>query len=128
MSETNSVQNKVTNEFRNKVLEWVQIDDNLRAYRVKIKELTTEKKQYEEYILKYLEEVEEKSIAIKDGHLRRNVYKSKAPLKRDLIKKSLIEIVKDVNKAEIMTEHIIKSRPIVERVSLKRTKNRGKRK
>ena len=36
--------------------------------------------------------------------------------------------VKDKTKADTMTEHIINSRPVVERVNLKRTSNRGPRK
>ena len=44
------------------------------------------------------------------------------------IQKALDEIVKDKTKATTMTDHIINSRPMVERVNLKRTKNRGPKK
>tara|TARA_B100001964_G_C14078455_1_gene529113 strand:- start:177 stop:584 length:408 start_codon:yes stop_codon:yes gene_type:complete len=124
----NQVQQKVTKEFRNKVLKWVELDDTVRALRAKTREITKEKKQHEEFILSYLEEVEEKSIAIKDGNLRRSVSKTKAPLKKQIIHKALTELTGDSNKASLMTEHIIKSRPTVERVNLKRTKLRGPRK
>lgn len=127
-SNSNSVQQKVTKEFRNKVLKWVQIDDTVRELRAKTRELTKEKKQHEQFILTYLEEVEEKSIAIRDGNLRRSVSKTKAPLKKQTIHKALTELVGDSNKASVMTEHIIKSRPTVERVNLKRTKFRGPKK
>lgn len=43
-SNSNSVQQKVTKEFRNKVLKWVQIDDTVRELRAKTRELTKEKK------------------------------------------------------------------------------------
>ena len=73
-SENNkSPQQKVTKEFVNKVRKWIEIDDSIREIRVKTKELTTEKKQHEEYILNYMEQIEEKSFNIKDGKLRRNV-------------------------------------------------------
>ena len=127
MSEQNSnVQKKVTKTFRNNVLTWVSIDDKIRDYRAKTKELTKEKKQYEEFILKFLEEVEEKSIAIKGGKLTRSVSNCKAPLKKENIHKALLEITGDSNKATVMTEHIIKSRGSVKRVNLKRTRNRPK--
>ena len=132
MSDNNSsdenVQEKVTNDFKKKVLKWLEIDDEIRSIRAKTKELTNEKKQYEEFILSFLEEVGEKELAVSDGKLRRNVSKTKAPLNKASIQKALTEIVKDKTKATTMTEHIINSRPMVERVNLKRTKNRGPRK
>jgi len=127
-SETQEVPKTVTKEFRDKVIKWLSIDDELRSLRAKSKELTNEKKQNEEYILSYMEEIEEKCFNVKDGKLRRNVSKSKGPLKKTLIEKALTEITNDGLKAKAMTEHILNSRPVVERVNLKRTRNRGPRK
>ena len=123
MSEQN-IQNKITEEFRKNVLKWITLDDSLRELRAKVKEITNEKKQYEEFVLGFLENVEEKSIEIKDGKLSRNVSKTKSPLKKELIFKSLSEITNDPVKAKTMTDHILENRPMVERVNLKRTKNR----
>lgn len=122
------VQKKVTKEFRDRVIKWIEIDDKLREIRAKTKELNTEKKQFEEYILNYMEQIEEKCFNIKDGKLRRNVSKTKGPLKKIIIQKALTEITGDELKSKAMTEHIINSRPVVERVNLKRTRNRGPRK
>jgi hypothetical protein len=124
MSE-NIIQNKITEEFRKNVLKWITLDDNLRELREKVKEITNEKKQYEEFVLSFLENVDEKSIEIKDGKLSRNVSKTKSPLKKELIFKSLSEITNDPVKAKTMTEHILENRPMVERINLKRTKNRN---
>ena len=129
MSDSDSndnVQQKVTKTFRNNVLQWIDIDDKIRNIRSKVKELTTEKKQFEEYILNYLSQVDEESIAIKDGKLSKNVSKSKAPLKKETIYQSLVQLIGDTTKANTMTEHIINSRPEVQRVNLKRTKIRAK--
>ena len=125
MSEEDSenVQNKVTKEFRTKVLKWLEKDDEIRAIRARTKEINLEKKQLEEYILNYMEQIDEKCFAVKDGKLRRNVSKSKGPLKKITIQKALVEITGDEMKAKALTEHIINSRPIVERVNLKRTMN-----
>jgi len=125
-SESNNVQQKVTKTFRNNVLQWIDIDDKIRNIRSKVKDLTTEKKQFEEYILNYLSQVDEESIAIKDGKLSKNVSKSKAPLKKETIYQSLVQLIGDTTKANTMTEHIINSRPEVQRVNLKRTKIRAK--
>ena len=61
-----------------------------------------------------------------DGKLSKNVSKTKAPLKKESIYKALVELVGDANKATSMTEHIINSRPDVQRINLKRTQIRGK--
>jgi hypothetical protein len=125
-SESSDVQQKVTKQFRNNVLKYLDIDDEIRKLRAKSKELTKEKKEMEDSILNFLETVEEKSVVVRDGKLIRNVSKSKAPLKKESIAKALSEITKDVNKANIMTDHIFNSRQVVERVNLKRTRNRKK--
>ena len=121
-----NVQQKVTKTFRNNVLKWVEIDDNIRNIRSKVKELTSKKKQFEENILNYLSQVDEESIVIKDGKLSKNVSKSKAPLKKETIYKSLVELIGDATKATSMTDHIINSRPEVQRTNLKRTKIKAK--
>jgi hypothetical protein len=125
MTETQEdIQYKVTRTFRDNVLKWVEIDDTLKAIRSKIKDLTDEKKQHEENIIGYLTKVDEESIRIKDGKLTKNISKTKAPLKKELIHKSLVELIGDSNKAMTMTEHIINNRPTVERVKLSRSKNK----
>ncbi len=126
-SDNENVQEKVTGDFKKKVLKWLEIDDEIRAMRAKSKELTKNKKEHEQFILNYLEEVGEKEFNVRDGKLRRNVSKTKAPLNKASIQKALTEIVKDKTKADAMTDHIINSRPVVERVNLKRTRNRGPR-
>ena len=130
MSDNNSsdnVQEKITADFKQKVLKWLEIDDEIRDMRAKSKELNTKKKEHEEYILSFLENVGEKELAVSDGKLRRNVSKTRKPLSKDTIQTALTELIKDKTKAVTMTEHIINSRPTVERVNLKRTKNRGPR-
>ncbi len=125
------VQYKVTKDFRKNVLKWIELDDNARLIKAKIKELNekvkefnNEKKKYEEPIIGYLTKVDEDGFLIKDGKITKNVSKTKAPLKKDLIHKALVELVHDTNKAMTMTDHIINSRPTVEKINLKRIKAR----
>ena len=124
MSEDN-IQGKVNEKFRQSVKKWLSIDDEIRNIRARSKELTQEKKDFEESILKHLENVGEKEFLVPGGKLRKNVYKTKAPLSKESIQKALTEIIKDKTQATTMTDHIIKSRPIVERINLKRTKNKS---
>lgn len=125
-SENKDEKKKISKEFVDAVKKYLDIDDKLREIKERTKNLNTEKKTKEEYILDYLQTIDEKVIDVADGKLRRNVSKTQAPLKKETIQKALIEIVGDANKATIMTDQIIKSRPTVERVTLKRTKNRLK--
>jgi hypothetical protein len=120
-SQTEDVQYKVTNGFKNDVLTWINIDDKLREHRSAIRELNKKKKDFESQIINYLTEVEEDSVQVKDGFLKKSVTKSKEPLKKDNIKSALVEITGDDSKAAMLTEHILKSRKETEKVSLKRT-------
>jgi hypothetical protein len=124
MAESPKQPPKISDEFKKKIVQWVKFDDDLRKIRETVKEINDEKKQAEEFILSYLENVGEKEIAISDGKLSKQVTKTQAPLKKENIHKALNEIVKDDNKASIMTEHILKSRETKEKVALKRIKVR----
>jgi hypothetical protein len=123
MSESNK---KISPEFVQNVKKYLELDDKTIELKNSIKELSNEKKTCEEFILNYLQTIDEKTIDIADGKLIRNVYKSQGSLKKDLIQKTLTEIVGDSIKATTITDQIIKSRPIVEKVSLKRTKKNDK--
>ena len=128
------VQQKVTKEFRKNVLKWVDLDDSVRQLKAKIKEINEkvkeinlEKANYEESIITFLSQVHEDAVMLKDGgKLSKNVSKQKAPLKKEVIHKALVELVKDSNKAMEMTDHIINSRPVTEKINLKRIALREK--
>lgn len=122
MSETEK--KTVSSEFVNTVKKYLEIDDKLKEYKDETKKLSSDKKEKEEFILKYLQSIEESVIDVRDGKLRRNISKTQAPLKKENIQKALTEIVGDAIKAQSMTEQIIKSRPTIEKVTLKRTKNK----
>ena len=127
-TQTENVQYKVTNGFKQNVLKWINIDDDIREHRKAVKELNQQKKEFEESIITYLTEVDEESIQIKDGFLKKSVTKSKEPLKKENIQTALVEITGDSNKATMLTEHILKSRKETEKISLRRTVNRNKNK
>ena len=122
MSETEK--KKVSPEFVNTVKKYLEIDDKLKEVRENIKKLTSDKKDKEDFILNYLQSIEESVIDVRDGKLRRNISKTQTPLKKEHIHKTLTDIVGDSLKAQAMTDQIIKSRPTVERVTLRRTKNK----
>jgi hypothetical protein len=123
-TEKKTEKKKVSPEFIKSVKEYLSIDDKLRDIKEKTKVLNTDKKLKEEFILNYLQSIDEKVIDVADGKLRRNISKTQAPLKKETIQKALTDIIGDALKATDITDKIIKSRPIIEKVSLKRTKNK----
>lgn len=122
MSESIEPNNKVSPEFVQAVKKYLEVDDILNEIKEKTKIYNIEKKETEHFILEYLERCEEKIIDIPNGKLKRNVSKVPAPIKKEFIHKALTDIVGDSNKALSMTDLIIKSRPIIEKITLRRTK------
>ena len=114
----------ISHEFIENVKKYLLIDDKIKQLKEENKKLLTDKKEREGFILNYLQNIDENVIDVHDGKLRRNISKTQAPLKKETIQNTLNIILGDSNKATMITQEIIKSRPIVERVTLKRTKNR----
>ena len=125
-SENGEVPKEVTEEFVEVVKNWVKIDDEIRKKNLEVKELKDERKEFEAFIIEYMDKINENVINISDGKLRKNKSASKGSLKQDSIQNALLDITQDNSKAMQMTKYIMDSRPIVERVNLKRTKKRGK--
>jgi hypothetical protein len=125
-SENGEVPKEVTEEFVEVVKNWVKIDDEIRKKNIEVKELKDERKEFEAFIIEYMDKINENVINISDGKLRKNKSASKGSLKQDSIQNALLDITQDNSKAMQMTKYIMDSRPIVERVNLKRTKKRGK--
>lgn len=128
MSESEEILKSITEEFKEVVINWVKIDDDIRKKNIEIKELKDEKKEYEIFILEYMDKINENVINISDGKLRMNRSKTKAPLKEECIQQAIMDFTKDNDQALAITKHIFTSRPLSERVNLKRTKNRPKKK
>ena len=127
MSESDSNKKQISAEFVQAVKKYLEVDDKLREIKDKTKKLNTEKKEKQEFILNYLTSIEESIIDVADGKLKKTITKTQAPLKKELIHKALTDLTGDSVKAQSMTETIINSRPTVERVNLKRTKNKAPR-
>lgn len=108
-------------KFKEIVIAWVALDDQLRKLSEKMRDIRNEKKQFEEYIIEFMEKCDEDTVTLHNGLLKKNVSQTKGSLKEDIIQDALKEILKDGDKAYEMTQHILEKRPLTERVSLKRT-------
>lgn len=120
----NEEKKQVSNKFVNSIKNWVTIDDKIRKLSEDIKNLKNDKKEYEKLVLDELDKMQEKVISISDGKIRKNITKSQAPLKKENIQKTIFDFTKDEKKTHDMIDDMMKSRQVVEKINLKRIKNR----
>ena len=124
-NENHEPQKAISKELINSIKKWVALDDDIKKIRENLKVLTNDKKSIEDIILFELDKIEEKVIEITDGKLRKNVSKTQVPLKKEHISKTINEFTKDEQKTHEIIDYMMKSRQSVERINLKRTKNRS---
>ena len=78
-TEAEEIKKDITEEFKEVVVNYVKTDDDIRKKMAEIKDLKDEKKEYETFILEYMDKINENVINISDGKLRMNRSKTKAP-------------------------------------------------
>jgi hypothetical protein len=113
-------------KFRNIVISWVQLDDKIKAINSELKNMKDEKKQYEDFILSFMEKYNENMITLSNGILKKNVSQTKQSINEEMINEVIEEFTKDVEQAYTITQKIIQKRQVNERVSLKRQINKKK--
>ncbi len=133
-----SKQNKVTAEFKEKVITYIKIDDLIRKKNEEIKELKEKKKPCEEFIIGVLEKVEAEFVDYNGGKLVKTKSETKTPLKPELIKDAIYEglmkekIVKDKESSDKILLEIFdlieKKREKKIKVNIRRTFDRKKNK
>ena len=108
-------------EFQKLVKEWIKVDDKIRETNDIIRDMKTEKKQLEEFVLKFIEDTDkDMTINLNNGYMKRAVEHRKSAINRNLIYSTLVDILKDEKKADEMTETILDKREVKEIVSIKR--------
>ena len=113
-------------KFRNIVISWVQLDDKIKAINSELKNMKDEKKQYEDFILSFMEKYNENMITLSNGILKKNVSQTKQSINEEMINEVIEEFTKDVEQAYTITQKIIQKRQVNEKVSLKRQINKKK--
>lgn len=99
----------VKNEFLEKIIKYIKIDDLIRQetseYREKINTLKEEKNEMESFILRYLDHVEENVVNVQGaGKLTKQESIRKGGLNKDIIKDSIYEQLK---KEKLVTDEKI---------------------
>jgi hypothetical protein len=113
-------------KFRNIVISWVQLDDKIKTINSELKNMKDEKKQYEDFILSFMEKYNENMITLSNGILKKNVSQTKQSINEEMINEAIEEFTKDVEQAYKITQKIIEKRQVNEKVTLKRQINKTK--
>ena len=129
-------ENNVSNDFKEKIMHYIKIDDLIRKKQEEIKELKDKKEGTEEFILKFLDKNDANFVNVPGGKLIKNKSETKAPLKIEIIKEAIVEGIKkekltdteELNKKvlEYIIEIMENKRGKVNRTNLKRTFERVK--
>ena len=108
-------------EFREKVVLYVKSDNRIRELQKLVNDQKKIKKDSEESILRHLERLGESMINISGGKLRKNQYEAKGALKKEIIKESLLDKIKDPKVVEDILTKMEEKRELKVNISLKRT-------
>ena len=112
----------IIDDLKEMIINWLALDDKAKELSAAAKDLTTEKKQFESYILDYMTKLNKPVIDTSSGKLIKDDTKTKKALKEDMVVGALTEITGNKDKAAEMTKIIFDKRPDVENTRLKRVK------
>jgi hypothetical protein len=112
----------IIDDLKEMIINWLALDDKAKELSAAAKDLTTEKKQFESYILDYMTKLNKPIIDTSSGKLIKDETKTKKALKEDMVVGALTEITGNKDKAAEMTKIIFDKRPDVENTRLKRVK------
>ncbi len=111
-------------QLKSSVKEYLELDDQIKTLNKAVRERRKRKKELSEYILKLMEQNELTQMNLKDGKLIYAKSKNLVPLNKKHIVNSLSSYFRDDHKATELFDYLMKSRTRVEKVRLKRTKNK----
>lgn len=112
---------EVSKEFEEMVIRFVMYDDLIRKKQEELSELKKKRDPCKKLIIDTLEQLDETTIEINGGKLRRNRFESKTPVNVNLVKASLSKFIKNPDGVDKILEDIENSRPKKERIDIKRT-------
>lgn len=130
VSSTEENKVEITEEFKNKVVKYVEYDDKIKKgekevaklrEQLKLKELKTKRKECEDYILKHLDIIGETVVEISDGRLKKKKQEKTVAITYDMVKEALTGKVDDPEIVNSILKTVDDKRPIKETVQLART-------
>lgn len=114
----------VSVEFTENVVKWVKLDNMFKTKQQEMKEIKKQRNICEDFVLKYLTEIDEQSIEIGNGKLLKNEKETKSSLKQEIIKEVLMDKLKDANLVKEIIDQMEAKRIKKKKMVLKRKNNR----
>ena len=111
-------------QLQSSVKEYLELDDQIKMLSKAARERRKKKKELSEYILQLMEQNELTQMNLKDGKLIYAKSNNLVPLNKKHIVSSLSSYFRDEHKATELFDYLMKNRNRVEKVRLKRTKNK----
>jgi conjugal transfer/entry exclusion protein len=108
--------------FENQIQQWVSLDNQMKIYAEKIKELRDKKNSITENIQQHVKtnQLSQSTIQISDGKLKFVETRVSEPLTFKYLEKSLSEIIKNESQVKMIMEHVKKNREIKVNSEIKR--------
>lgn len=108
--------------FENQIQQWVSLDNQMKIYTEKIKELRDKKNSITENIQKHVKtnQLSQSTIQISDGKLKFVETRVSEPLTFKYLEKSLSEIIKNESQVKMIMDHVKKNREIKVNSEIKR--------
>jgi|AntRauTorckE6833_2_1112554.scaffolds.fasta_scaffold43219_2 hypothetical protein len=116
----------VSKEFKEMVLKYVKLDDLMQQKQKEMSELRAQRKVCEEFILKYLDDVDQDEIEITNGRLKKKITETKVPINQDNVKEAVKEKVKNPKIIKDILDSVEKTRAKNVRVNLQRTTGKAR--
>ena len=98
--------------FEEQIQQWVSIDNQIKLYNEKLKDLRAERNQTGNQIIEYVdtENLRNATVQISDGRLRFMDTKQQTPLTLHHVKKCLTECIRPYEKVDEIMTYIKQSR------------------
>lgn len=99
---------------------WVTLDNQLKAYSTKVKELRSQRSDLSDKITSFIENSNIREVEISDGVLKFQNTRVATPLTFGFIKSCLIDVIPDEQKVEQIINYIKEKREIKVSQDIKR--------
>jgi hypothetical protein len=109
-------------EFRKYVTHYIDIDNDIKKLKAAVRDRNSVKNELTSYIIKFMIKFNIEDLNTKQGKIRYNVRKQKAPLSQKTIKQKLEELHNPSISCKELTEKIFDNRSTIDKHSLRRLK------
>lgn len=120
----NIINDALSTEFQDKVKAYLKFDNILREKKRESIEIQKNKKECENFIIKYLDKIDESVVLVDNERLKKSKTNIKMPLTKQIIIQALQENIVDTQLIETLLNTMEIKRPIKEKISIRRSINK----